>query len=78
MPSAPWNSVNAHARWANYFLSDCCPKVPCAIDTLGSLRSALINPLEMLLRTRFRSITVVREMLFWRLRRDMRMPTTPV
>jgi hypothetical protein len=48
------------------------------MDTLGALRFAVMNPLEMLLRTRFRSITVVREMFFWRLRRDLRKHTTPV
>jgi len=51
------------------------------MDTISSLRFAVMNPLEMLLRTRFRSITVVREIFFWRLRRDMRkhtVRTTPV
>jgi hypothetical protein len=46
------------------------------METLGLLRFAVMNPVDMLLRTRLRSITFVREMFFWHLRRDMRKHST--
>ena len=48
------------------------------MKTLGLLKFALMNPVEMLLGTRLRSITIVREMFFWRLRRDIRKHSTLV
>jgi hypothetical protein len=44
--------------------------------TLESLGIALRNPLQVLLRTRLRSIALVREVFFWRLKRDLRKQST--